>query len=1002
MTLNAPGTFDISGDVTLSGDVTGISAGTLSKDGTSTLTLSGTNNYSGATNINIGTLKAGSTGALSGNSDFTVSVGATLDFDTFANTIGNLTNSGTVTSKAKINATTYTQNSDLSLDFPMASATPVGNIETTGKITLDGTLTVTNTGGFAPVAGTVVTLLKSTGSGKQLFGTFSSHTLPFGKLTYDHKDNEVSIRVSACDATWVSTSNGSWTTDANWDPGTCSPGIGGIIGTATFANVAASSITVDLAVTSTLSDLDFTATTTSFTINGAGKIDLDHSTVTPLISIVGGSHTIDVPITLIKNSRFSLGGGTLTLGLNTVTGAFDVNIIEGSGSGTLINNATFSNTNILIEGGTFENNGNVSPTGTMTIDGLSGIINPATVINHSIMTPGGAFTIGGAGPTVVTNKGTMSSGGGGAFTIAGPGSTVVTNETTMSSSAGFTISSGTVSNTLSGTMKASAGSTFSITGGSVSNGVSAVLGSTDANLSLSGGSLTTTGSVKALDYTQSGSSTLTIGVSNVSSFGDVAASGAATIGGSLVIEALSDFSMTSGQTVDLITTTNGRTDTFTSSFQNFPSSVIPTLVAKTNVLQLDITATIPMHLAAAVQVVFTSVSQHNNLITQKSIQLRNRFPKSSSAAPDFLLYSKANPKTDLQGSESSEEESCGMFLEGEQYAENDPEIVQKMNPEDTSMIAQRFNPQISEKQRQLADRISDLDRKSTSIYLGPIASFGDIKTKGDQVGMGYSSLGGLLGFDHVREDLESRPYYQGWGAIVEYRRNSATAKDHWGTMTIHKVHGSCYFTTVPKSIPQIAIDGILGFAYTWDHLHRRTGINKQQTAIGNPKEKIVDMLFGVEYTLSNRFYAFMPKNLSFVPLINIQYVYDRIGGYTEKNAGRFNLRVKPLTIDSFTTFLGTRLRQLFTGANGTCHLEFDAGWQREFLDHNRPITFNAFNVTSNTTTANTVGAGRNSLLLGLDLFTTFRSGFTIEASSYFQYNSLFYDMFFYAGIGGEF
>ena len=67
----------------------------LTKTGTGTLTLSGTNTYSGPTTVSAGTLQAGSGGALSPNSDFTVT--SILNMGGFSNTVGSLAGSGTVT-----------------------------------------------------------------------------------------------------------------------------------------------------------------------------------------------------------------------------------------------------------------------------------------------------------------------------------------------------------------------------------------------------------------------------------------------------------------------------------------------------------------------------------------------------------------------------------------------------------------------------------------------------------------------------------------------------------------------------------------------------------------------------------------------------------------------------------------------------------------------------------------------------------------------------------------
>ena len=67
----------------------------LTKVGTATLTLSGSNTYSGATTVSLGTVQAGSITALSANSAFAVN--STLDLNGFSNAIGSLAGSGTVT-----------------------------------------------------------------------------------------------------------------------------------------------------------------------------------------------------------------------------------------------------------------------------------------------------------------------------------------------------------------------------------------------------------------------------------------------------------------------------------------------------------------------------------------------------------------------------------------------------------------------------------------------------------------------------------------------------------------------------------------------------------------------------------------------------------------------------------------------------------------------------------------------------------------------------------------
>jgi autotransporter-associated beta strand protein len=71
--------------------------GALTKIGSGTLVLSGTSSYTGATNVSAGTLQAGAANAFAPSSAFTVASGATLNLNSFNETIGSLAGAGSVT-----------------------------------------------------------------------------------------------------------------------------------------------------------------------------------------------------------------------------------------------------------------------------------------------------------------------------------------------------------------------------------------------------------------------------------------------------------------------------------------------------------------------------------------------------------------------------------------------------------------------------------------------------------------------------------------------------------------------------------------------------------------------------------------------------------------------------------------------------------------------------------------------------------------------------------------
>jgi autotransporter-associated beta strand protein len=119
---------------TFSGVISG--TGAFMQLGPGTTVLTGTNTYTGATNVNAGTLQAGAANAFSPFSAFSVASGATLDFNSFNQTIGSLAGAGNVT----LGAATLTAGND------NTSTTFSGAISGTGGLTKTGSGTLLLTG----------------------------------------------------------------------------------------------------------------------------------------------------------------------------------------------------------------------------------------------------------------------------------------------------------------------------------------------------------------------------------------------------------------------------------------------------------------------------------------------------------------------------------------------------------------------------------------------------------------------------------------------------------------------------------------------------------------------------------------------------------------------------------------------------------------------------------------------------------------------------------------
>ena len=133
--MSQGGTIDTNGNsATLSGAISG--PGGLTKIGAGTLTLSGSSTYTGATSVNAGTLQAGAVNAFSPFSAFTVASGATLDLNSFNQTIGSLAGAGSATLGS---AMLTTGNDNTSTTFS-------GTISGTGSLTKIGSGTLMLTG----------------------------------------------------------------------------------------------------------------------------------------------------------------------------------------------------------------------------------------------------------------------------------------------------------------------------------------------------------------------------------------------------------------------------------------------------------------------------------------------------------------------------------------------------------------------------------------------------------------------------------------------------------------------------------------------------------------------------------------------------------------------------------------------------------------------------------------------------------------------------------------
>ena len=524
---------------TYAGNMSG--SGSLTKSGAYTLTLSGSNNYTGATIVSAGTLQAGAEGAFSSSSAVSVATGATLDLNGYKQTIGGLSGSGTVS----LGSVTLTVNNTSDSPFD-------GVISGTGGLTKSGSGTLTLTGantytgattvsaGTLSVTGSLATSSITVASGATL--DFSGSLTNLTSLTNSGTINLTSaLTFSDADCTIISTGSilaasatdiaiqlGSGNDSVTLGPGATVRGIidGGGVNTLTlvgsvsldgevrnFQNLVKEdtgswTITGDVALTGSLTvsagnlTLEGDLTATSVSIASGASLTWANDSTTAYSGVISGA-----------GSLTKSGAGVLTLsGTNTYTGATTVSagslIVSGSLASSAIDVASgaqlafdtaaaSSYAGVISGAGTLTKSGvgALTLTGTNTYTGATSITGGTLRISSAgnLQGTSGVTLAGGtlqATSTLALDKSIALGSGGGAFEVANSGDTLTLSGVISDAVSG---TAGSLTKTGSGTLSLTGTNTYTggtnINGGTVNIVADANLGDASGGLTFNGGTL---------------------------------------------------------------------------------------------------------------------------------------------------------------------------------------------------------------------------------------------------------------------------------------------------------------------------------------------------------------------------------------------------------------------------------------------------------------------------------------------------------------------------------